>query len=55
MTCPHFLFARIYEAQGDTAVATAHLRQFLKFNNDRKQSDAAKQYLGKLESQQSAK
>ena len=48
----HFLLAQIYAAEGDFASAKAEIRQFLKVNNDRGKSDAAKQYLAKLEAQQ---
>ena len=48
----HFLLAQIYAAEGDLASAKAEIRQFLKVNNDRERSDAAKQYLAKLEARQ---
>jgi predicted Zn-dependent protease len=51
----YFLLAQIYEAEGDAANAAAQLKQFLKFNNDRQQQDAAQQYLAKLEAQQAPK
>jgi tetratricopeptide (TPR) repeat protein len=48
----HFLLAHIYEAKGDIASATAEVKQFLKFNQDKLRTDEAKQYLAKLESPQ---
>lgn len=48
----HFLLAQIYAAEGDLASAKAEIKQFLKVNSDREESDAAKQYLAKLEAQQ---
>jgi tetratricopeptide (TPR) repeat protein len=50
-----FLLAQIYEAQGNATDAAAQLRQFLKLNNDREQSAAAREYLAKLEGQQATK
>lgn len=49
----YFLLAQIYKREGDSANAIAQLRQFLKHSTDRRQEDAAKRLLGKLESQQS--
>jgi cytochrome c-type biogenesis protein CcmH/NrfG len=51
----YFLLAQIYDAQGDATDAAAQLRQFLKLNNDREQSAAAREYLAKLEGQQATK
>jgi tetratricopeptide (TPR) repeat protein len=51
----YFLLAQIYEAEGNAAGAAAELREFLKLNNDREQSAAARQYLAKLEAQQAPK
>jgi cytochrome c-type biogenesis protein CcmH/NrfG len=51
----YFLLAQIYDAEGDAVNAAAQLREFLKLNNDREQSAAAKQYLAKLEGQQATK
>jgi tetratricopeptide (TPR) repeat protein len=51
----YFLLAKIYEREGDTADAITQLRQFLKRTTDRQQEDAAKQFLAKLEPQQSTK
>lgn len=48
----YFLLARIYDAEGDAADATAQLRQFLKLNKDEQKEDEAKQYLAKLDPQQ---
>jgi tetratricopeptide (TPR) repeat protein len=47
----YFLLAQIYDAQGDAAGAAAELREFLKLNNDREDSAAARQYLVKLQGQ----
>ena len=49
------LLAQIYEREGDNANAIAQLQQFLKHHTDRRQEDIARQYLTKLESQQSTK
>jgi hypothetical protein len=51
----YFLLAQIYGEQGDVADAKIQIRQFLKFNIDREDKNAAKQYLAKLDSQQTAK
>jgi predicted Zn-dependent protease len=51
----YLLLAQIYERDGDSANAIAQLQQFLKHPTDRKQEDAAKQFLAKLESQQATK
>jgi predicted negative regulator of RcsB-dependent stress response len=51
----YLLLAEIYERDGDSANAIAQLQQFLKHPTDRKQEDAAKQFLAKLESQQATK
>ena len=45
----HYLLAQIYEAKGDVAGATAELKQFLKFNQDKLKTGEAKQFLAKLE------
>jgi cytochrome c-type biogenesis protein CcmH/NrfG len=50
-----FLLAQIYEREGDRASAIAQLQELLKHHADRKQEDEVKQYLAKLESQQSPK
>jgi cytochrome c-type biogenesis protein CcmH/NrfG len=50
-----FLLAQIYEREGDKASAIAQLQQLLKHHSDRKQEDEVKQYLAKLESDQSPK
>jgi tetratricopeptide (TPR) repeat protein len=49
----HYLLAQIYDAKGDVAAATAEIRQFLKLNQDKQKTDEAKQYLAKLQAQQS--
>jgi hypothetical protein len=51
----YFLLARIYDAEGDKVNAAVQLRKILKHHTDREQEDAAKQYLAKLEAQQSTK
>jgi hypothetical protein len=51
----YFLLAQIYDHEGDHASAITKLHQFMKYHSDRIQEDEAKQYLAKLESQQSAK
>jgi len=51
----YFLLAQIYGEQGDVANASAQIKQFLKYNNVRQDKDAAKQYLAKLQSQQTPK
>jgi hypothetical protein len=51
----YLLLAQIYERDGDSANAIAQLQQFLKHPTDRKQEEAAKQFLAKLESQQATK
>jgi predicted Zn-dependent protease len=52
----YLLLAQIYEREGDSANAIAQLQQFLKHpTTDRQQEAAAKQFLAKLESQQSTK
>ncbi|HWF37244.1 MAG TPA: tetratricopeptide repeat protein [Candidatus Acidoferrales bacterium] len=50
----HYLLAQIYEAKGDLASAMAEVKQFLKINQDKQKTEEAKQYLAKLEAQQSA-
>ena len=49
----HYLLAQIYEAKGDVASAIAEVRQFLKLNQDKEKGEEAKQYLAKLQAQQS--
>ena len=51
----YLLAAEIYEREGDTANAMAELQKFLKHPTDRRQEDAAKKFLAKIESQQSTK
>lgn len=51
----HYLLAQIYEAKGDLASAMAEVKQFLKINPDKEKTDEAKQYLAKLEGQDSPK
>jgi tetratricopeptide (TPR) repeat protein len=51
----YYLLGQIYCEQGDVAGATLQIRQFLKFNINRQDKDAAKQYLAKLQSQQNTK
>lgn len=48
----YFLLARIYDAEGDKANAAAQLRQILKYHTDQQQEDAVKQYLARLEAEQ---
>jgi len=50
----HYLLAQIYEAKGDVASAMAEVKQFLKINQDKQKVEEAKQYLVKLEAQQSS-
>jgi predicted Zn-dependent protease len=51
----YFLRAQIYEREGDRANAIVELQQLLKRHLDRQQEDKARQFLAKLESEQSAK
>ena len=51
----YFLLAQIYGEQGDVPDAQAQIKLFLKYSNVREDKDAAKQYLAKLQSEQSAK
>jgi predicted Zn-dependent protease len=51
----YFLLAQIYVREGDSANAIAQLQQFLKHPTNQQQEGAAKRFLAKLESQQSAK
>jgi len=51
----HFLLAKIYEREGDSASAIAQLQEFLKHPTGRQQEDAGRQLLAKLESQQTTK
>ena len=51
----YLLQAQIYDREGDSASAIAQLQQFLKLHPDLIQEDMAKQFLVKLESQQSTK
>ena len=48
----YFLTAQIYEEEGNVAEAINRIKQFMKFNTDRKQEDKAKQVLAKLQSEQ---
>jgi cytochrome c-type biogenesis protein CcmH/NrfG len=50
-----FLLAQIYEREGDKASAIAQLQELLKHHTDHKQEDEVKQYLAKLQSDQSPK
>jgi tetratricopeptide (TPR) repeat protein len=50
----HYLLAQIYDAKGDEAAAISELRQFLKFNQDKEKAEEAKQYLAKLQAQDSS-
>jgi tetratricopeptide (TPR) repeat protein len=45
----HFLLAQIYEAKGDAANEAVHLREYLRFANDPKDAEMARQYLSALE------
>ncbi|MBZ5659284.1 MAG: tetratricopeptide repeat protein [Acidobacteriia bacterium] len=49
------LLAQIYERQGNRANAIAELQQMLKHHTDKDQEEQAKQYLARLESQDSTK
>lgn len=51
----YFLLAQIYERTGDNANAIAQLQLMLKHHADPQQEEKAKQYLAKIESQQSVK
>lgn len=51
----YFLLAQIYAAEGDKIAAEAQLRLILKNPTDRRQEDAVKQFLAKLESQAATK
>jgi len=51
----NFLLAQIYGEQGDVADAEAQIKLFLKYSPVKTDKDAAKQYLTKLQSDQSAK
>jgi len=51
----YFLLAQIYAAEGDKTQAEAQLQLILKHPTDRRQEDAAKQFLAKLESQAATK
>ena len=51
----YLLTAEIYEREGDSANAIAQVQQFLKHPTDRQHEETAKQFLARLESQQSAK
>ena len=50
----NFLLAQIYGEQGDIAAATQQIQQYLKFNNNRQEKDAAKRYLSELQAKQKA-
>lgn len=51
----YFLLAQIYAAEGDKMSAEAQLQLILKHPTDRRQEDAAKQFLARLESQAATK
>ena len=51
----YFVLAQIYEREGDDANAIAQLQQFLELHPDLIQEDMAKQFLARLQSQQSTK
>jgi len=51
----YFLLAQIYGEQGDVPDAAAQIKLFLKYNNDKQDKDTARQYLAKLQSEQSSK
>lgn len=48
----YFLTAQIYEEEGNVAEAINRIKQFMKFNADRKEGDKAKEILAKLQSEQ---
>ena len=50
-----YLLAQIYDREGDKPDAIAQLREQLKHHSDRKQEDDVKQYLAKLEAEESPK
>jgi tetratricopeptide (TPR) repeat protein len=51
----YYVLAQIYERQGDNANAIVQLQELLKLHPDAMQEDLTRQYLAKLEAQQSAK
>ena len=51
----YLLLAQIFEREGDIANAIAQIQLYLKHPGDQQHKDAAKRFLAKLESQQSAK
>jgi len=51
----YFLLAQIYAGEGDKTEAETQLRLILKHPTDRRQEDAAKQFLANLESQPATK
>lgn len=51
----NFLLAQIYGEQGDVADATQQIQQYLKFDNNRQEKEAAKAYLSELQSKQKTK
>ena len=56
-TCTQFRRGRAqnYGEQGDVVDAAAQIQQLLKFSSNQELKDTARQYLARLESQQSAK
>jgi tetratricopeptide (TPR) repeat protein len=51
----HYLLGQIYEAKGDLSSAVAEVKEFLKMNSDKGKVDEAKQYLARLQGQDSPK
>jgi tetratricopeptide (TPR) repeat protein len=51
----NFLLAQIYGEERDLVNATLQIQQFLKFSNNRRSKDSAKEYLSELQSQLNAK
>lgn len=51
----YFVLAQVYDREGDKANAIAQIQELLKHNPDATQEDIAKQFLTKLQSQQSPK
>lgn len=50
----YFLLAQIYDAEGNKVSAATQLRQVLKHHPDQQQEDAARQYLAKLDAEQTS-
>jgi hypothetical protein len=50
----YFLLAQIYDAEGNKVSAATQLRQVLKHHPDQRQEDAARQYLAKLDAEQTS-